>query len=161
MDIAGRKPKRNILWNHIISKVAHSQGPWQGPTSPHHEDHSTGLLEHLHDMAAIFPQSESSKGEPAGSHHIFCDLVSKVTLYHFSNTWCSFLCWCENRTGLVYLEAGPLEAILEAGSHTFLSQSQWTSVGASLIFHEAGSPPFPRPILLLLPWLSLFCLWLL
>lgn len=58
MDIAGGKPKTNIPCNHILYKMAHSLGPWQEPSIPPHKDLSTGLLERLHDMAAIFPQHE-------------------------------------------------------------------------------------------------------
>lgn len=58
MDIAGGNPKTNIPCNHILSKMAHSRGLWQKPSIPAHEDLSTGLLERLHDMAAICPQNE-------------------------------------------------------------------------------------------------------
>lgn len=65
--------------------------------------------------------------------------------------------WCERDHRAQ--DTNTLEAILEAGCHTFLLQIQWISVNPSLtsqILHSPGSGPFPKIFLLLLPWLLLF-----
>lgn len=78
---------------------------------PHHEALSAGLLERPHDMAAIFPQSEPSKGEHGGSHSVFHDLLSEVALCQVRSILLAPRAVpgdVRDRTGHEHLEAGPL-----------------------------------------------------
>lgn len=78
------------------SKMAHSYG-WrvgtscgQETSSQHvsllHIDFNQGWLRYPHDIVAVSPRTNDSRGSTNRSY-LFCDLVSKVTHHHFATLY--------------------------------------------------------------------------